>query len=133
MNTSRVTAAKQLVASLVTNDDFAMYDLTPDPKENIALDKLWLDIVRHPAYNSDMNTTPPEVRYPPGTFVYVWRGAFTGSPGVPPEYPETIRCNLDHWNNVGQAFVYIREGDNIRTRSGNNGMYVFASAIIGIV
>lgn len=62
--------------------------------------------------------------------VAVWQGAFTGSPGIPPENCETRECILGHFNDVGQAYVFIRSGV---TGSGNAGQYVFLSAIVRVV
>jgi hypothetical protein len=65
--------------------------------------------------------------YPAGSFVSVWTGAFTGSPGVPPVNAEGRTCRVDHWNSVGQAYVYFLGGTN---GLGNCGRYVYGSAIL---
>lgn len=68
--------------------------------------------------------------YPPGTLVDVWVGATVGSPGIPPPDPETVTGRIDHWNSVGQAYVYFDTA--VSTGGGNSGMYVFAPAIIRV-
>ncbi len=70
---------------------------------------------------------------PAGSYVRVWIGALTGSYGVPPIDADGPICRLDHWNSVGQAYVFVTDLEGELPPSGNVGMYVWAPAILRVL
>ena len=72
-------------------------------------------------------------QYQPGSFIRVWLGVLAASPGVPPRPcpdSETFIAEVSHTNSIGQVYIWPRWAADGR-RLTSNGLFVFASAILG--
>ena len=71
--------------------------------------------------------------YKPGSFVRVWLGALTASPGVPPSPcpdRDTFIAEVSHTNSAGQVYIWPRWSSDGRQLT-STGLFVWASAVIG--
>jgi hypothetical protein len=75
--------------------------------------------------------TDRELQLTPGRWCKVWIGAFTASPGTPPEGAEYVICEIQQCDNgAGQIYVWPRFTRDF-DRVGSSGRYVFISSVMG--
>jgi hypothetical protein len=73
-------------------------------------------------------------KFKPGSFVRVWRGALTASPGMPPDpcpEAETFIGEVGDTNSANQVYIWPRWTTGGRPLTAT-GLFVWASAIIGL-